>query len=73
MLSCAFVNLLRQILNIVRARVAKICNFAIAQGPIMKRARELNLCRTFISSISLILQIAGSNLEQTMLNPTQVL
>ena len=28
----------------------------------------LNFCRTFISSISLVLELAGSNLVQTLLN-----
>ena len=33
----------------------------------------LNFCRTFISTISLILERVGSNLVHTLLNPPQVL
>ena len=33
----------------------------------------LNFCRKFISSVSLILELAGSNLVQTLLNNPQVL
>ena len=36
-----------------------------------KRAWEANFCRTFISSISLSLELAGSNLAQTLLNPSK--
>ena len=32
-----------------------------------------NFCRTFISSISLFLELAGSNLAQTLLNPSKVI
>ena len=34
-----------------------------------KGACEVNFCRTFISSISLFLELAGSNLAQTLLIP----
>ena len=36
------------------------------------RACEVNICRTFILSISLFLEPAGSNLAQTLLNPPKV-
>ena len=37
-----------------------------------KRACEVNFCRTFTSSISLFLELAGSILAQTLLNPSKV-
>ena len=33
----------------------------------------MNFCRTFISSISLFVELAGSNLAQTLLNPSKVI
>ena len=36
------------------------------------RACGVNFCRTFISSISLFLELAGSDLAQTLLNPPKV-
>ena len=36
---------------------------------LIKRACEVNFCRTFISSISLFLELAGSDLAQTLSNP----
>ena len=41
--------------------------------PILERARDVNLCRTFILSISLFLKLGGSNLAQTLLNPPNVI
>ena len=32
-----------------------------------------NFCRTFILSILLLLELAGSNLPQTLLNPSKIL
>ena len=34
----------------------------------LQRTSGVNFCRTFISSISLFLELAGSNLAQTLLN-----
>ena len=34
---------------------------------------EVNFCRTFVLSISLFLEPAGSNLAQTLLNPSKVI
>ena len=39
----------------------------------MKRAWEVNFCRTFISSISLPSELLGSNLTQILLNPSKVI
>ena len=39
----------------------------------LKRVWEVNFCRAFISSISLCLELAGSNLAQTLLNPSKVI
>ena len=36
---------------------------------LIKTACEVNFCRTFISNISLFLELAGYNLAQTLLNP----
>ena len=38
-----------------------------------KRACGVIFCRTFISSISLFLELAGSNLAQTLLNPSKAI
>ena len=37
------------------------------------KSMSVNSCRTFIYCISLILEPAGSNLVQTLLNPHQVI
>ena len=36
------------------------------------KSMDVNFCRTFISSISLFLELAGSDLVQTLLNPSKV-
>ena len=41
--------------------------FNLRQG-----AYVVNFCRTFVWSISLFLELAGSNLAQTLLNPPKV-
>ena len=38
-----------------------------------KRACDVNFCITFISSILLFLELAGSNLAQNLLNPFKVI
>ena len=38
---------------------------------VRKRAYDVNSCRTIISRISLFLELAGSNLAQTLLNPSK--
>ena len=38
-----------------------------------KRACDVYFCRTFISSLSLFLELAGSNLAQNLLKPFKVI
>ena len=38
-----------------------------------KSIGRVNFCRTFISSILLFFELAGSNLEQTLRNPSKVI
>ena len=38
-----------------------------------KRAWEVYFCRTFISNVTLSLELAGSNLAQTLLNPSKII
>ena len=66
-----FSEQLRRISCFVRAGVAKIQKSSSWKN--QQKARGLSSCKTFISSISLILELAGSDLVQTLLNPPQAL
>ena len=45
----------------------------LEKSTVAKRTSDVNFCRTFILSILLCLELAGSNLAQTLLNPSKVI